>query len=78
MHTLTGRDIEHLLEKLELMLSVQGRWLTVKEAMDYAKVKSRSTLMKWIDAGYIYAHKRTGEWIIDRNSIDDWYNSERY
>ena len=50
-----------------------GRWLTMKEAMTYAKVKSVNPIKKWIVEGYIYAHKRTGSWIIDRQSIDDWY-----
>jgi len=54
-----------------------GRWLTFPEAMLYAKVKSRDTMRKWIDNGYIYAHKRSGQWIIDRQSIDDWFLSER-
>ena len=50
-----------------------GRWLTMKEAMTYAKVKSVNPIRKWIVEGHIYAHKRTGSWIIDRQSIDDWY-----
>jgi len=54
-----------------------GRWLTLKEAMAYAKVKSRDTIMKWIDEGFIYAFKRSGEWVVDRESIDDWFLSER-
>lgn len=54
-----------------------GRWLTLKEAMAYAKVKSRDTIMKWIDEGFVYAFKRSGEWIVDRESIDDWFLSER-
>ena len=53
------------------------RWMTLEEAKDYARVKSTTTVMAWIDKGYIYGFKRTGEWIIDRESIDDWYGSER-
>ena len=55
-----------------------GRWLTMKEALDYAKVKSVKTLKMWIEKGYIYGHKRTGNWIIDRQSIDDWYSSDNF
>jgi hypothetical protein len=54
-----------------------GRWLTLKEAMTYAKVKSPNTIKKWIAEGYIYANKRTGSWIIDRQSIDDWYLADK-
>ena len=54
------------------------RWMTVPEAMAYAKVKSRTTIMEWLDRGFIYGMKRDGgSWIIDRETIDDWYNSER-
>lgn len=51
-------------------------WLTVPEAEVYAKVK-RATLLRWVDEGLIYGFKRTGDWIIDRQSIDDYYNTEK-
>ena len=64
--------------RVDILSSIApGRWLTFPEAMLYAKVKSRDTMRKWIDNGYIYAHKRSGQWIIDRQSIDDWFLSER-
>lgn len=53
------------------------RWLTLQEAMDYSRVKSVNTIKKWIDEGYIYGHKRSGQWIVDRESIDDWFLSEK-
>lgn len=53
-----------------------GRWLTMEEAKEYAKVRSVNTIKKWITQGFIYANKRTGTWIIDRQSIDDWFLSE--
>jgi hypothetical protein len=55
-----------------------SRWLSLREAMGYAKVKSVNTIKSWINEGYIYGFKRSGEWIIDRESIDDWYQSEKY
>ena len=54
-----------------------GRWLTMNEALEYAKVKSVKTLKMWVDKGYIYGNKRTGSWIFDRQSIDDWYLSDK-
>lgn len=54
-----------------------GRWLTIRQAMAYAQVKSVNTIKGWINNGYIYAHKRTGQWIVDRESIDDWFSSEK-
>jgi len=54
-----------------------GRWLTLKEAMDYAKVRSPNTIIAWITEGFIYGHKRSGHWIVDRTSIDDWFLSDK-
>ena len=53
-----------------------GKWLTFKQAQEYAEV-SPNTLRKWINQGYIYATKPTGDWRIDRESIDDFFNMER-
>lgn len=57
--------------------STLGRWMTLKEAMKYCKVKHPDTIRTWITRGFIYGHKRTGQWIIDRESIDDWFSSEK-
>jgi len=54
-----------------------NKWLTFEEGQQYAKV-SPNTLRKWINKGYIYASKTTGAWRIDRESIDDFFNSERF
>ena len=56
-----------------------GRWLTMKEAMEYARVKSINTMKKWIDEGLIYGRPRSGrgDWIIDRESIDRYYLEEK-
>lgn len=78
MH-LPQSDIVAIAKQVISLMSAEsrpGRWLTLKEAMVYAKVKSRDTIMKWIDEGYIYAFKRSGEWVVDRESIDSWYLSE--
>jgi len=59
--------------------SVTGRWLTMTEAMAYAKVKSINTMKKWVDKGLIYGRPRSGrgDWIIDRESIDQFYLEEK-
>lgn len=54
----------------------QARWLTMDEAVIYAKT-SMHKLRSWVDEGYIYGFKRTGRYVVDRESIDTWYNSER-
>ena len=79
MDTLTDEKIKVLAEELKRVIQFEpiGRWLTMGEAKKYAKVKSEKTIKKWIDEGYIYGHKRSGAWIIDRKSIDDWYLSDK-
>ena len=52
------------------------RWLTLEEATAYARA-SKNTLRGWIDKGYIYGFRRTGKLIVDRESIDNWYSSEK-
>lgn len=77
---LSQTDINTIADMLaEKIMSAKhlGRWLSIDEAMEYARVKSRSTIMVWINSGYIYAHKRTGSWIVDRDSIDKWFLSSR-
>ncbi len=56
---------------------VQGRWLTLEEAMQYAKVSSVNTIKKWIAEGLIYA-KKAGQWKVDRESIDSYFESDKY
>jgi len=78
METLTDKEIKALAEELKRIIPIEpiGRWLTMAEATEYAKIKSK-TMLKWIKKGYIYAFKRSGQWIIDRQSIDDWYLSDK-
>ena len=56
--------------------AIWNKWMTLDEACGYAKV-SRNTLRRWIDKGLIYGTKTTGDWRIDRESIDDYFNMER-
>jgi len=78
METLTDKEIKALAEELKRVIQFEsiGRWLTMVEATEYAKIKSK-TMKKWLDEGYIYGFKRSGQWIIDRQSIDDWYLSDK-
>jgi len=78
----TQQDImekmDYLINKVAQLKSEKpvGRWLTMEEATEYAKIKPK-TINMWIKRGYIYGFKRSGHWIIDRESIDDWYSSEK-
>ena len=79
METLTDKKIKALAEELKRIILIEpiGRWLTMEEAVKYAGIKTKKTMKKWLDEGYIYGHKRSGSWIIDRQSIDDWYLSDK-
>lgn len=72
-------SLKILAKKLTLKISTHifdvPRWLNIDQACRYADIK-RDTMMEWIDRGYIYAHERSGEWIVDRESIDSFYNQD--
>lgn len=53
-----------------------ARWITLQEACAYMCLKSIKTVKGLILEGKIYGTKK-GEWIIDRESIDKYYNEER-
>ncbi len=52
------------------------KWLTLQEARIYAR-KCINTIKRLIEEGKIYGTKRGGEWVVDRESIDAYYNEER-
>lgn len=52
------------------------KWITLQEAVIYAR-KSLNTVKKLINEGKIYGSKKGGEWIVDRASIDSYYNEDR-
>jgi excisionase family DNA binding protein len=57
---------------LKKLISISQRWLTIREACLYSKM-SKNTLMECIEAGQIKASKKRGKWIVDRLSIDAYY-----
>jgi hypothetical protein len=83
METLDKKQIELIAEIVAEKLNEHfqdapvGRWLTMPQALEYARLKTEKTMRKWIKKGYIYGFKRSGHWIIDRRSIDDWYSSDK-
>ena len=83
METIDKKQLELIAERVAERLkeilpdAPVGRWLTMNEALEYAKLKTEKTMRMWIKKGYIYGFKRSGHWIIDRQSIDDWYSSDK-
>lgn len=81
---------DRLVKKLEPVIRAEvarsrSRWATLEEAKAYARIKSRETMIRYIEEGYFYGEQRpspTGKkckwtWVVDLNSIDDAYNSGR-
>lgn len=69
---LEGRMASAILPYLSTM-----KWLSLDEACIYSR-KSRNTMLDLIKEGKIYGTKAEGgEWIVDRESIDAYYNEER-
>lgn len=52
------------------------KWLTLQEAAIYSR-RSINTIKKLIAEGIIYGTKRGGEWVVDRESIDAYFNEDR-
>jgi hypothetical protein len=61
-----------LYERIDRLLNLSQRWLTITEACLYSKM-SKNTLMGTIGSGHVFASKRGGKWIVDRTSIDQYY-----
>ena len=72
------REVEIIkrLDRIEQMLSgVYRRWLSLKEASEYASLSTKK-LKQLIEAGEIRAKKLDGKWIVDRISIDEFYERD--
>jgi excisionase family DNA binding protein len=72
-------ELEILASKIAPLIASElhvSQWLTMREACDYAKVKD-DVLRKWIAKGFIYATKKGGKWVVDRDSINSFYNRDR-
>lgn len=65
-------NLETIIKELVKLVSISQRWLTMREACLYAKM-SKNTLMGCIADGNIKASKQRGKWIVDRSSIDAYY-----
>jgi excisionase family DNA binding protein len=82
LQQLTAEIIQYQLDNKSLALILPFlwtmKWLSLAEACVYAR-KSRNTLLKLIEEGRISGSRPegSGEFIIDRESIDAYYNAEQ-
>jgi hypothetical protein len=63
------REIKAILFCLEKRSDFSPRWLSITQASKYAAMSDK-TLMHYILSGDVYATKKGGKWIVDRESID--------
>jgi hypothetical protein len=63
------REIKAILFCLEKRSDFSPRWLSITRACIYAGIGEK-TLMHYILSGDVYATKKGGKWIVDRESID--------
>ncbi|MBI5193256.1 MAG: helix-turn-helix domain-containing protein [Nitrospirae bacterium] len=54
-----------------------AKWLSLEHACIYMTGLSENTVLKHIREGDIYGIRKGGKWVIDRESIDEYYNTER-
>lgn len=52
------------------------KWITLQEASSYARMCGNNIKRKILE-GKIYGIKKDGEWLIDRESIDSYFNQDR-
>lgn len=68
--------IENRLNRIEqLIMGNYKRWMTLKEASQYSCLAEK-TLKKLIEAGHIRARRLDNKWIVDRLSIDQFYEED--
>jgi len=72
---LTGPDLDILAVKLAEKLMFQPRWLKLKQAVLYANI-GQKRLKALADDGEIVGYQdpdsKRGDWIFDKNSIDEY------
>lgn len=56
--------------------AITPRWLDLHAASRYCSLH-RQTLMIHVHAGDVYAKLVGGKWILDRNSLDSWLESDK-
>ena len=62
------------IKDMELLKTM--KWIGLNDACFYSR-RSITTIKKLISENKIYGAKKGGEWVVDRESIDAYYNYER-
>ena len=58
-------------------MSLQAKWLRVKEAAKYASLSPR-TIKRMLEMGQLRGDRTPGgHWRVDKESIDDWFSGDQ-
>jgi hypothetical protein len=66
--------VSKVITDVELLKTM--KWITLQEASRYARMCSNKIKSKILE-GKIYGTKKDGEWLVDRESIDSYFNQDR-
>jgi excisionase family DNA binding protein len=69
------QELKDLLQTAIDKTSVTPRWLSIKQACNYASM-SRNTLMAYIESGEIYGTLKGGKYFVDRDSMNAFFLDE--
>lgn len=65
--------IDILIQEIrEIKAMTFSRWLTFAEAVKYSR-RGKEWLLQKLKTGEIYGYLEKGKWIVDKQSIDDYY-----
>lgn len=68
--------LQEVLDRV-LVHGIAPRWISVTQAMQYAPALGRKKILRHIDAGDFYALLDGGEWVIDRLTIDVYFEKKK-
>ncbi len=72
---MTGSELDSLAKLLADRLSIQPRWLKLKQAASYSSI-GQNRLVKLAQKGKVLGFQDTDskrkDWVFDKNSIDDY------
>ena len=76
---MTDRDLEYIASKIANLLSVQPRWMKLKQAAVYSSIGEKELIRlakeKHIKGGQDKTLK-TKQWVFDRQSIDEYRSNQ--
>lgn len=61
----------------DFLNSIPPRWISITQAMQYAPALGRKKIMAHLKAGDFEGYLDSGEWVIDRLTIDSYFQKKK-